>query len=469
MPSKDSRRKMKNHMKKRIQPSVIFDVLYGFVKLTPWEQEILNSPYFQRLRWIKQLGFSSYIFPGAEHTRFAHAIGVMHSMHQMIQNLGIAVPDHELMNPKITHASALLHKSLRVAALLHDVGTFPFSHAIEYAYIRHGKATVTPGLKKGLPNSHEHLGSFIIKNTRFEGGITKILEDANLDVQTVSKIIKGESKHQIANQLMHSDLDADRMDYLNRDSYFTGVKYGQFDREYLMANLEPYSLGGGQMGFGVQENALHALEDFLLARFSWYSQVIKHPGSAKFDIMASHVTDEFLGSDLFFQFEDLLDLVENRDERFFWWNDVYFLTRCQEALYHGQIKDRRARELTESLLFRKPVKTLNHPNLSHRIIRKGERQQALQQLNAHVRQMQAALKKAGDARAWTLVDVPEKDVVILSARDAVPIVDRAGKAHSIDAYPSSLTTHVSELTQLVPNLYANDRGYAILKARGLTR
>jgi HD superfamily phosphohydrolase len=112
--------------------SIIFDVLYGFIPVTEWEEKIIHTPFFQRLRWIRQLGFANYIFPGAEHTRFAHALGVMHSMHQMIHALGIGVPDSELFSPKSKSPAAILHKSLRIAALLHDIGTFPFSHAIEH-------------------------------------------------------------------------------------------------------------------------------------------------------------------------------------------------------------------------------------------------------------------------------------------------------------------------------------------------
>src|SRR5690606_12311860 len=97
--------------------------------------EIIDCPFFQRLRWIKQLGFTGFVFPGAEHNRFAHVIGVMHSMEQMIRALGIGVTEQELFDPKATSQAALLHKSLRIAALLHDIGTFPFSHAIEYAYL----------------------------------------------------------------------------------------------------------------------------------------------------------------------------------------------------------------------------------------------------------------------------------------------------------------------------------------------
>jgi len=244
--------------------SVLYDVLYGFIPITEWEQEIINSPFFQRLRWIKQLSFANYIFAGAEHNRFAHTIGVMHSMDQMLRALGIAVSDEELHNRRSTSQAAMLHKSLRIAALLHDIGTFPFSHTVEYGYIRHGNdERRLPKRAKPLSNNHEHLGAFIIKNTRYKGGITQILEDYGFDVNMISKIIKGESPYMIANQLMHSDLDADRMDYLLRDSYYTGIQYGQFDRDYILANLETFDIGKGQVGFGVRENAMRAVEDFL--------------------------------------------------------------------------------------------------------------------------------------------------------------------------------------------------------------
>src|SRR5580704_2581278 len=169
---------------------IIYDVLYGFIPITEWEEKIINSPFFQRLRWIKQLGFANYIFPGAEHNRFAHVIGVMHSMDQMVRGLGLAVPDSELYDPRSKNPAAMLHKSLRIAALLHDIGTFPFSHAIEYAYIRHGNderglrtGSISARKKppKDLPNSHEHLGSYIIKNTKYEGGITHTLEHYGFD------------------------------------------------------------------------------------------------------------------------------------------------------------------------------------------------------------------------------------------------------------------------------------------------
>jgi HD superfamily phosphohydrolase len=478
---------------------VIFDVLYGFIPITEWEEKIINSPYFQRLRWIKQLGFANYIFPGAEHNRFAHVIGVMHSMDQMIRALGLNVPDHELFDKRSTNAAAMLHKSLRICALLHDIGTFPFSHAIEYAYLRHGnderRKRAEPevnGAKrkkplKQLPNSHEHLGSFLIKNTPFEGGLTRILEDYGFDVQMISHIIKGDSPFLVANQLMHSDLDADRMDYLLRDAHYTGIKYGQFDRDYILANLVTYDAGDGQIAFGVRENAAHAVEDFLIARFSWYSQVIKHPGSAKFDIMSSHIAEAFLEHDLIHQFQDLLTMVETRDERFFWWNDIYFMNRCQELRIGGKLKDHRVSELTEMLLYRHAPKTINHPLFAHRIIADDGSQSEKEKLTGQIRKLVAELErvieKHGSGKEWILADIPEKDVVFAQGldhlvkkrksdnlyreRDPIRIVNRRGEPRFLVERENSLMKHLSGFVNFVPSVYCNEAALKLFKNRGL--
>ncbi len=467
---------------------VIYDVMYGFIPITEWEEKIINCPFFQRLRWIKQLGFSNYVFPGAEHNRFAHVIGVMHSMQQMLESLGLAVPEHELFDPRCKNPAAMLHKSLRIAAMLHDIGTFPFSHAVENAYIRHGNDTRRAKEKaKNLANSHEHLGSFIIKNTRYEGGLTQILEHYGFDVQLISKIIKGDAPQIVANQLMHSDLDADRMDYLMRDAHYTGIKYGQFDREYILANLVTFDAGKGQVGFGIRENGVHAVDDFLIARFSWYSQVIKHQGSAKFDIMSSHVAEAYLRHDQLYQFHDLLEMIERRDERFFWWNDMYFMQRCQEVRFKHLISDWQTNELTEMLMYRRPPKTVNHPLFQHKIMKAEsddrEKNKLVKQIRAKVEEFESALKKHGTGKEWILADLPEKDVVftrdldyvvkrrtsenLFRERDPIKVVDKHGKPSLIVQLDNSLMKHLSGFVNFVPSLYANDAAYAVLKARKL--
>jgi len=470
-------------IKRRVSKNAIFDVLYGFIPITEWEAKIIDSPYFQRLRWIKQLGFSNSIFPGTEHNRFAHAIGVMHSMHQMIRAVGIDVTDEELFDPKSRSQEAMLHKSLRIAALLHDIGTFPFSHAIEYAYIQHGNdARRSKGrIQKDLPNSHEHLGSYIIKNTRFAGGMTEILESYGLDVSLISKIIKGDSKYLIANQLMHSDLDADRMDYLLRDAHYTGLKYGQFDRDYLLANLEPYSAGGGQWGFGVRESALRAVEDFLISRFNWYSQVIHNPESAKFDIVSSHLAELFLKNDLIHQFDDLLEMIKAQDERFFWWNDIYFMSRCQEIKYHNKLKRHDAKELITMLLYRKPPKTLNHPLFKRRVIASEKqnkfRSDSVKSIQAFYKKTKTLVEKNGTGKEWMLLDIPKKDVVFTTSRknltrtktksvmlrDPIKIIQKDGTAKLLVDDENSLMRTLADYTIFAPSLYVNDAALKIIK------
>ena len=468
--------------------SVLFDVLYGFVPITEWEEQIINSPFFQRLRWIKQLSFANYIFPGAEHNRFGHTIGVMHSMDQMLRALGLAVPDHELFDPRATSKEAMLHKSLRISALMHDIGTFPFSHTIEYGYIRHGNdERRLPKRAKDLTNNHEHLGAFIIKNTDYEGGITRILDDYGFDVQMISKIIKGDSPYAVANQLMHSDLDADRMDYLMRDAHYTGIKYGQFDRDYILANLTTFDLGRGQVGFGVRENAMRAVEDFLIARFNWYSQVIKNPGSAKFDVISSQIAEKFLDEDLIHQFHDLLTMVEEGDERFFWWNDIYFINRCQEVRHLGLVDDPHTNELIEMLLYRKAPKTVHHPEFEHRIIPStgnvAERERRIKRIRAIVKDFEDVIEAHGTGKEWILADIPGKDISFTDSREKINKKERKGPLY-LEQEPvkivtkragpkllieieNSIVKRLADYVNFVPSVYANEAAMKLFKARKL--
>lgn len=466
---------------------VLYDVLYGFVPITEWEEEIINSPFFQRLRWIKQLSFANYIFPGAEHNRFGHTIGVMHSMEQMLRALGLAVTEKELFDPKATSSAAMLHKSLRISALMHDIGTFPFSHTVEYGYIRHGNDDRRkPSRSRELVNNHEHLGAFIIKNTRYEGGITRILEKYGFDVQMISKIIKGESPYAVANQLMHSDLDADRMDYLMRDAHYTGIKYGQFDRDYILANLATFEIGKGQVGFGVRENAMRAVEDFLIARFNWYSQVIKNPGSAKFDVLSAKISERFLEEDLIYQFHDLLTMIEERDERFFWFNDVYFINRCQEVRHLKLMDDPHTNELIEMLLYRKAPKTVHHLEFAHKILESAgsetERAKRIKRIKAIVSDLEDAIEKHGTGKEWILADIPTKDISFTSSKEKlmksatrkgplhlelepVKIVTKRGGPKLLVEMENSIVRRLSDYINFVPSVYANDSALKLLKAK----
>lgn len=467
----------------------IYDNIYGFVRLTRTEEAIINSPYYQRLRWIKQLGFATYIFDGAEHTRFAHAIGAMHSADQMVRAIGRGVSDQKLFNPRAMDEASVFHKSIRIAALLHDIGTFPFSHSIEGSYIRYGEKLREAGRLPGkqLANNHEHLGSFIVKNSNFPGGLTRILKEDGFDFAVLSKFIKGDSPDMVANQILHSDLDADRIDYLIRDAHHTGIKYGHVDRDYILYHLTTFQTANGREVLGVKENALHAVEDFLIARFAWYSQVVRNSSSAKFDILAAHIAYYLLEHKLIYQFHELLDLAENDPERFFGFNDVYFMSTIQNLYWSKKIKDPVINEQMRMLIYRIAPKTVRLPESQHRILEidgdghLSTKQEAVNRLEAKVQEIEALFKKHGKGNEWIIADVPNKDVIftkdmrtllkkrrsdsVYAERDPIKIIDKGGNPSLLVERDNSLVGRLSNYVNFIPNVYANDAAVELLKAR----
>ena len=218
---------------------IINDPLYGFISI-PNEliYDILNHTYFQRLRRIKQLGMTDLVYPGALHTRFHHALGSMHLMNESLINLrvkGIEISDDEFNG-------ALL------AILLHDVGHSPFSHALENEMV------------VGL--DHEEISLIIMKelNKQFNGAL-KIAID----------IFRGSYPRKFFHQLVSSQLDIDRLDYLNRDSFFTGVVEGRIGSERIIKLLNVH-----EDELVVEEKGIYSIENFLSARRLMYWQVYMH-------------------------------------------------------------------------------------------------------------------------------------------------------------------------------------------------
>ncbi len=214
------------------------DPVYGFITL-PHELifELIEHPYFQRLRRIKQLGMTDLVYPGALHTRFHHALGAMHLMTQAIETL-------KNKNVEISEEEAL---GAYIAILLHDIGHGPFSHALEHTL---------------LDVHHEEISLILMEelNKEFEGQLS-----------TGILIFCDKYPKPFLHQLVSGQLDMDRMDYLNRDSYFTGVSEGVigYDRIIKMLNVHE-----GQLV--VEEKGIYSIEKFLIARRLMYWQVYLH-------------------------------------------------------------------------------------------------------------------------------------------------------------------------------------------------
>ncbi len=214
------------------------DPVYGFVSI-PYGLifDLIEHPYFQRLRRIKQVSLTHYVYPGALHTRFHHALGAFHLMTQAIEVLrskGVAITDEEA-------------EAVSVAILLHDIGHGPFSHTLENTLIQ---------------VHHEQLSlAFMEKMNQEFGG----------RLSTAIQIFKDEHPKKFLHQLVSGQLDMDRMDYLNRDSFFTGVHEGVIGYDRIITML---AVSGGELV--VEEKGIYSIEKFLVARRLMYWQVYLH-------------------------------------------------------------------------------------------------------------------------------------------------------------------------------------------------
>lgn len=222
----------------------IRDPIHGFVGVTERECEILDSPQMQRLRRIKQLACTNLVYPGATHTRFEHSLGVLHVADRIAHRISLDDQEREIV---------------RIAALLHDVGHGPFSHVFDNVMSRiHGEY------------DHAKTAALVIQRTN----LGKMLGDINTDVVS---LLDSPKKYGVLGNIIASELDADRLDYLRRDSYFVGVEYGRFDLERIIHTLDRFiDESSGQYYLVTQEKGVDAVEDFLLARYYMHLQVYGH-------------------------------------------------------------------------------------------------------------------------------------------------------------------------------------------------
>ena len=239
---------------------VIRDSIHGDVFLSTLEVEIIDTPEFQRLRRIKQLGLTNLVYPSANHTRFEHSLGALHLAGRIAERLGFS------KNEK---------KSIRVAALLHDVGHGPLSHTSEELLARY------------LGEAHEDISREIIENSH----ISNVLEDGGLPPEEISGILKDGSGY--LGKIISSEFDVDRMDYLVRDAHHTGVAYGIIDLDRLINTIQVHD---GMLV--ITEGGLRAAEALLVARFLMIPTVYLHRTSRIADVMFLKATERAIDGGL---------------------------------------------------------------------------------------------------------------------------------------------------------------------------
>lgn len=218
---------------------ILNDPIYGFITVPhPVVQRLIDHAWFQRLRYIKQLGLGHLVYPGALHTRFHHALGAMHLMSEAVATLrakGHSITDEEALGA-------------HVAILLHDIGHGPFSHALEHSIV------------EGM--DHEAISALVMDalNAEFDGALA-----------TGIRIFRDQHPKRFLHQLVSSQLDVDRIDYLNRDSFYTGVSEGVIGGERIIKMLQVVN-----DRLVVEEKAIYSIEKFIVARRLMYWQVYLH-------------------------------------------------------------------------------------------------------------------------------------------------------------------------------------------------
>ena len=222
----------------------IIDPIHDFIRAYGTEITIIDNPIFQRLRRIRQLSGAHLVYPGAQHTRFEHSLGVMHiagQAGQVLQEKGI-VNSNDIEN-------------IRLAALLHDIGHGPFAHIFEEVLQRKKKA------------SHEEIGRDLILKTEIGDDISK----SGFDKKLITKLAFGDSKFQFMNEIISGALSADMMDYLLRDGYFTGAEHAKIDHKRITQSLDVY-----QKKLALEKSALYSFESMMHSRYQMFKAVYFH-------------------------------------------------------------------------------------------------------------------------------------------------------------------------------------------------
>lgn len=228
------------------------DPIYGFITIpNSLIYDLIQHPYFQRLRRISQMGMSHLVYPGAHHTRFHHALGCMHIMQKAVQTLqfkGVSISEEE-------------ENALYIAILLHDIGHGPYSHAMEHSIVEEVH--------------HEELSLLFMEqlNKEFDGKLSLAIQ-----------VFKGEYHRKFMLQLISSQLDMDRMDYLKRDSFYSGVAEGNINSERLiqMMNVQDDYLV-------IEEKGIYSVEKFLVARRLMYWQAYLHKTSVVAELILTKI------------------------------------------------------------------------------------------------------------------------------------------------------------------------------------
>lgn len=281
-------------------PVRIRDPIHGTIAITEEEKAVIDSRFFQRLRSVRQLGFGELAYPGATHTRHAHSIGAMHVASRLLD----AVLADAGLDAK---TQARFRAAVRAAVLCHDLGHMPFSHASERIAPKRSALKLPAWLAPAGDDEqarHEDFTARILLDSALTPVITQAYAQHDVSPELLTSLILGSNPPKgagfqaagvdwspLLRAMVSGELDADRMDYLLRDSFYTGVNYGRYDLEWIAQNLKP-AVKEGRAHLALSKVAAFAFEDFLLSRYHMFLSVYLHHTAVSFDWMLQRFYEE---------------------------------------------------------------------------------------------------------------------------------------------------------------------------------
>jgi uncharacterized protein len=307
----------------------IRDPIHGTLPVSAEEAAVVDTAWYQRLRHVRQLGFGELAFPGATHTRHAHSLGAMHVVGRLFDSLAARADLPEAVRQRFRCA-------VRLAVLCHDLGHMPLSHASERIAPARAALSLPAWVTSGAPEGQAHHEDFTVKlllQTDLAELLTERVGDQGITAEALAALITGRTPPSgldfreggqdwapLLRALVSGELDADRMDYLLRDSFYTGVNYGRFDLDWLVQNLHP-AVREGKVELALSRSAAFAFEDFLLSRHHMFLSVYLHHTAVAFDWMLAAYYRESPG-----EFE-----IPPDPEQFLHCDDVALLTALRAS------------------------------------------------------------------------------------------------------------------------------------------
>lgn len=398
----------------------IYDNVYGFIYLTKEEKELLSTPYFQRLNHIRQLGLAYFVFPGAVHTRFSHSLGVLHIAEKMIQRL-----------KKINYQPLIekskkdkYHKIVRLAALLHDIGHYPLSHTLEASYKEcsyciddnktnmalhkevkkqtsalSDKFHIANEFKNNINSNninkilyyvdkmkeiedkkyhHENLAEKVIKSDNFANILKEKFKITDDDIDTICRIINGtnnKKEYFILAKIIKSNFDADQLDYMIRDTKNTGINVN-VDLDYIINNMyvckREFS-GIKREVICYAAKAVSAIEQFLLSKYYWYSNILFYEKAYIVNYIARRIYSFLLTNKKIKKFNSLKDIEEliEKPEEFFFFNDSFFWKELEKIVLKPEQYPITIVKLSKMLINRQFPKLLDEKQFYDSLKNKG--------------------------------------------------------------------------------------------------